>query len=126
MTELNNAPKKNPVPKNFQKNNADIITNSTARGKSKTKKNEMKVVGTVANGAIGSTTQKITHKVEKTSEPKKTEKAAIHSTRNVFWPGVGKILKGYNIIERDKLDQWLTRSHVREATPQEVAREFGL
>lgn len=126
MTESNiDKPKKNPVPKNFQKN-ADIITNSVARGKNKGGKVEKQVVGLVANGAIGTAKVTVVPKEDKAKEIKKKEKVAVHSTRNVFWPGVGKLIKGYNIIERDKLEQWLTRSHVREAAPEEVAREFGL
>ena len=126
MTESSNVePKKNPVPKNFQKN-TDIITNSVARAKNKNGKNEMNVIGLVGDGAIGSAKKQIVPKEQKQKVVRKKEKSAVYSTRNVFWPGVGKLLKGYNIIERDKLDQWLTRSHVREATPEEVAREFGL
>jgi hypothetical protein len=126
MTESNkDKTKKNPVPKNFQKN-TDIITNSSTRGKSKTVKAEKDVIGLVGNGAIGATKAPIVPKQEKPKEVAKKEKVAVYSTRNVFWPGVGKVLKGYNIVEREKLDQWLTRSHIREATPEEVAREFGL
>lgn len=55
----------------------------------------------------------------------KRELVALFSTRNVFWQGVGKVNFGYNIVSRDAADQWLTRNHVREATPQEVLKEFG-
>lgn len=51
---------------------------------------------------------------------------AIHSTRNVNWNGVGKVTTGYNIVTKDQADKWLTRSHVRLATPEEVAKGFGL
>jgi hypothetical protein len=121
------AQKKNPVPKNFQKQN-EVISNSVARGKKKTVSDEIKVVGLVGEGAIGSTTKKVSSvpkaKVEKKVE--KVEKVALHSTKNVSWPGVGKISKGYNIVKEDLADLWLTRDHVRTATPEEVAREFGL
>jgi hypothetical protein len=53
------------------------------------------------------------------------ETVAIHSTKNVSWPGVGKILKGYNIVTKGNSKKWLERNHVRIATPEEVAREFG-
>jgi hypothetical protein len=55
----------------------------------------------------------------------KRELVALFSTRNVFWQGVGKVNFGYNIVSRDVAEQWLTRNHVREATPQEVLKEFG-
>lgn len=119
--------KKNPVPKNFQKD-GEVITNTVARGKKKTANNEMKTVGLVGDGAIGSTTKKVSSspkpKVQKKKE--EVEKVALHSTRNVSWPGVGKISKGYNIVVSEKADMWLSRDHVRLATPEEVAREFGV
>jgi hypothetical protein len=55
----------------------------------------------------------------------KQELVALFSTRNVFWQGVGKINFGYNIVTRSNADKWLTRNHVREATPEEVVKEFG-
>jgi hypothetical protein len=119
--------KKNPVPANFQKH-GDVITNSVARGKKKTVSNEMKTVGLVGDGAIGSTTKKIvmSEEAKVVSAKKEIEKVALHSTRNVSFPGVGKISKGYNVVPAEKADIWLLRDHVREATPEEVAREFGL
>jgi hypothetical protein len=38
---------------------------------------------------------------------------------------VGKVYRGYNIVEKDAAEKWLTRSHIRTATPEEVAKEFG-
>ena len=51
---------------------------------------------------------------------------AIHSTKSVAWSGVGRVYRGYNIVTKDQADKWLTRNHVRLATPEEVAKEFGL
>ena len=104
---------------------ADLIT-----AKSKAKRSDgdgTDSVGPIETGAIG---------VKKTTAPKKkTTKAApkterkvtvaVHSTKNVVWENVGKIAKGYNILTKAEADKWLTRSHVREATPEEVAREYG-
>lgn len=56
----------------------------------------------------------------------KYDKVAIYSSRNVSWQGVGKVSKGYNIMTKDKAEQWLTRDHTRIATPEEVAKEYGL
>jgi hypothetical protein len=53
------------------------------------------------------------------------ETVAIYSTKNVSWPGVGKVLKGYNIVTKGNSKKWLERNHVRIATPEEVAKEFG-
>jgi hypothetical protein len=57
-------------------------------------------------------------------DPKET--VAVHSTRNAFWAGVGKVKTGYNIMTREKAAVWLERDHTRLATPEEVAREFNL
>jgi hypothetical protein len=75
-------------------------------------------------GAIGVTDKEPT---KKTAVTKKSKDAtvALHSTKNVVWEGVGKIEKGYNIVTREAAEKWLTRSHVREATPEELAREYG-
>ena len=54
------------------------------------------------------------------------ERVAIYSERNVNWTGVGKVIRGYNIVSKDQADKWLTRNHIRLATPQEVAKEYDL
>lgn len=118
---MSEAKKKNPVPKNFQKN-SDIIT-----GPKGSKKTEKEVIAPVVNGAIGTAKEPIVPKVkEPVTKIKEIEKVAIHSTKNVHWPGVGKVLKGYNIVKRDAAEMWLTRNYIREAAPEEIAREFGL
>jgi hypothetical protein len=83
-------------------------------------------VGNIETGAIGVT--KTTPKKKATKAAPKIEKevtVAVHSTKNVVWEGLGKIEKGYNILPKAVAEKWLTRSHVREATPEEIAREYG-
>jgi len=84
-------------------------------------------VGTIETGAIGVTKSAPTKNKTAKAAPKKEEEpvVAIHSTKNVVWEGVGKVAKGYNIVSATDAEKWLTRSHVREATPEEVAREYG-
>jgi L-serine deaminase len=84
-------------------------------------------VTTTANGAIGSGPADRSPKV-KATEPKETKikTVALFSTRNVLVEGIGKINKGYNIVDEDKAEQWLKRDHVRTATPKEVAEEYGI
>ena len=83
-------------------------------------------VGDVRDGIIGS---KKAHDFAKKSasvnEDSLSEKVAIHSTHNTNWTGVGKVKKGYNIVSKEASEKWLTRKHVRLATPEEVASEFG-
>ncbi len=56
---------------------------------------------------------------------KEKDAVAVHSTRNVTWSGVGKVYRGYNIVTKEASEKWLTRDHIRIATPEEVARDFG-
>jgi hypothetical protein len=80
------------------------------------------------HGVIGATTMVPEPKkpvVKKTKKNDNKETVAIHSSKNVTWPGVGKVYVGYNIVTKEESEKWLTRSHIRLATPQEVAKEFG-
>ena len=54
-----------------------------------------------------------------------SDKVAIYSTRNVCWSGIGKVIKGYNIVSKEKAEAWLTRDHARLATEEELVKEFG-
>jgi len=83
-------------------------------------------VGTIETGAIGVTKSTPKQKT-KSAAPKKDKEptVALHSTKNVVWENVGKLAKGYNIVPAAAAAKWLTRNHVREATPEEIAREYG-
>jgi len=60
-------------------------------------------------------------------EKKPTEKTvALLSTRNVSWNGVGKVEIGYNIVTEEQAEKWLTRNHITLATPEDVAKGYGL
>ena len=87
---------------------------------------EVQALGSVADGVIGATTAPVAparKKSSKSTEVKET--VALYSTKNVSWSEVGKVYRGYNIVEKDAAEKWLTRSHIRTATPEEVAKEFG-
>ncbi len=87
---------------------------------------EVPALGPVGDGAIGATTAvRQPRPAKKKAEVQAVEKVAIHSTKNVTWSEVGKVYRGYNIVEKSAADKWLTRSHIRLATPEEVAKEFG-
>ena len=87
---------------------------------------EIQALGAVAEGVIGATTAAVAAPRKKNSKSQeKKETVAIHSTKNVTWSEVGKVYRGYNIVEKDAADKWLTRPHIRMATPEEVAKEFG-
>jgi hypothetical protein len=101
--------------------NADVIVEAP-------KSEESQALAPVENGVLGST------KVTKTaSKPKSKidkvvadDNVAVFSTSNVTWNGVGKVYRGINIVTAEAAEKWLERSHIRIATPQEVAKEYGL
>ena len=84
----------------------------------------VQALGFTNTGAIGSMAA---------DGPKKTikpahqdgDKVAIFSTKNVRWEEVGTLYRGYNIVTKEQADKWLTRSHVRIATPEEVKKVLG-
>lgn len=100
----------------------DVIT-----GSSMPASDNVNMVGLVGNGAIGSVSAPRPKKstAKKSAPAKKADTVAVFSTRNVTWNGVGKVYRGYNIVEKAAADKWLTRDHIRLATPEEVAKEFG-
>ena len=87
---------------------------------------EVQALGSVAAGVIGVTTAPKPSEKKKSSKPAtKKDTVALYSTKNVTWSEVGKVYRGYNIVDKSAADKWLTRSHIRVATPEEVAKEFG-
>ena len=53
-------------------------------------------------------------------------KVAVYSNRGVYWQEVGRLKKGYNIVTPAAAEKWLTLKGIRIATPQEVAKEYGI
>jgi hypothetical protein len=84
----------------------------------------VQALGFTETGAIGSMAADGASKTIK-SDVDLSEKVAVHSTKSVRWEEVGSISKGYNIVTKAQADKWLTRSHVRIATPEEVKKAFG-
>jgi hypothetical protein len=89
-------------------------------------KAEQPKLAPLEDGILGS---KPAVKVEKKKDIKpkaEGETIALYSKRNIAWTYVGELKKGYNIVPASKVENWLTRDGVRVATPEEVAKEFGL
>ena len=101
----------------------DAITAPAYRNNS----DKVAALGAVDNGVMGTTS--VSRPEPRSAEKPKTEdsveKVALYSTKNVNWEGVGKVYKGYNIVTPENSDKWLTRSHIRLATPEEVKKAFG-
>ena len=100
--------------------------NVITSGKGGSGSTEKPALAPVADGVIGSGTTKVTKKpTPKTASKPKTDKVALFSERNMVWQGLGKIVKGYNFVEKDAAPQWLTLDGVREATPEEIKTNLG-
>jgi hypothetical protein len=82
-------------------------------------------LGFTETGAIGSMAADGPKRNSRPASVDLSEKVALHSTKSVRWEGVGSISKGYNIVTKAQSDKWLTRPHVRIATPEEVKKAFG-
>lgn len=106
------APVKEPV----------IITTPSYSGSE-----EVQALGTVADGVIGATKKPRAKKAPAVkTQTVEEEKVAIYADKNYYWGPAGKIYRGYNIVSKAKADLWLTKTGVRLATPEEVAKEFGV
>jgi hypothetical protein len=92
------------------------------------KEKNKQALGSVGNGIFGTVTVS-SDSISETKEKKEKEVkdlVAIYSSKNIYWSGVGKILKGYNIVERHNAEKWITKPGIRIADPEEVAKEYGL
>jgi hypothetical protein len=81
-------------------------------------------LGFTETGAIGSVAADGPKRNIK-PESELRNKVAIYSTKNVNWSEVGSVSRGYNIVTQAQADKWITRSHVRLATPEEVKKVLG-
>jgi hypothetical protein len=114
---IEEAPTEAPAP-------VQEVVNAPAE---ESKPEQVQHLGAVANGVMGTTsvTKPEPRSYERVKPQDSEEKVAIHSSKNVTWEGVGKIYKGYNIVTKDASEKWLTRPHVRLATPEEVKKAIG-
>jgi hypothetical protein len=103
----------------LQENNDSVISSGTPNFNLETSvnSNDTNVIGSNGRGLTNDT------KEDKVTASEQ-EKVAVYSSKNVSWPGVGKVLKGYNIVTKTASEKWLKRDHIRIATPEEVARSF--
>lgn len=121
-TEVKKTKSKASVPEEAPEALDKGIISSPEAGKKVAKK--VPALKPIDSGAIGSSSAYVFEKDEKAVATKTVEKVAIFSTKNVSWVGVGSVSKGYNFVTKPHAEKWLTRSHTREATPQEVANNL--
>jgi predicted nucleic acid-binding protein len=105
------------------KENVEKMIKSEKKPPANTKSTSVK---SVAEDAIGSSSAEKTQKDKAPVSKTGKVTTAIYSSKNVNWQGVGKVVKGFNIVSHAEAEKWLTRKHVRVATPEEVAAEYGV
>jgi len=117
----NDLKQKNKGLPKADENNVIGSSRTTAKGGKK-----FGSVTTTNNGTIGSGPADRSPKLKATEPEREVETVAVFSTRNVLWEDIGQIKKGFNFVSKETADVWLTRNHVRLATPDEVAEEYGV
>lgn len=107
----------------------DLSKKTVMEIKSYAKKNNIDLFGATTKLNMLEVIASWTPREESIEEPKVekpvSEKVALFSERNIFWNGVGEVVKGYNIVTKEVSEKWLTTNKVRIATPQEVAKHYG-
>jgi hypothetical protein len=107
----------------------DLSKKTVMEIKSYAKKNNIDLFGVKTKAHMLEVIASWTPKEESIAVPKIVkpveEKVALFSERNIFWNGVGEVVKGYNIVTKEVSEKWLTHDKVRTATPQEVAKHYG-
>lgn len=81
------------------------------------------------SNAVKKTPAKKTTAKPKVEQTQKTQdaptKVALFAPNSIAHPALGRLNKGYTIVDSESAKEWLKISNkVREATPQEVASAF--
>ncbi len=72
-----------------------------------------------------SPTKKVSVKNTQSKKQSDPVKVALFAPNSIVHPALGRLNKGYTIVDSDKAEEWLKISDkVRQATPQEVASAF--
>jgi hypothetical protein len=123
-TEAAQAPKprstKKPVVEKDESPVDEAVISAEEPEEDKTPSSNINAAGTFVSPGADRTSKK-----EKTPELSE-DKVALKSTKNVFWEGVGRVYKGYNIVTKEQAKNWMLRGHITLATPEEIAREFNV
>jgi len=63
---------------------------------------------------------------KKAAKPKDDGTVALFAAGNISQAKWGELSKGYNIVNKEAADFWLAHRTVRLATPEEVAKHYGV
>ena len=54
------------------------------------------------------------------------EKVVLFVDHPIYWPAVGKLAKGFNVVPSHVADKWLDKGWARKATAAEVKKHYGV
>jgi len=115
-----------PVGKVKVKGVPETTTNNVIGSSGTTRKGGKKGGAIVVDEESNILSSKAAAKKPKQGTPKAEtiEKTAIYSAKNITVEGLGAVAKGYNIVPTSIVNEWLAKSYIREATPEEVANQY--
>ena len=56
----------------------------------------------------------------------KDEKVVLFVDHPIYWPAVGKLAKGFNVVPSHVADKWLENGWARKASAAEVKKHYGV
>ena len=56
----------------------------------------------------------------------KDEKVVLFVDHPIYWPAVGKLAKGFNVVPSHVADKWLEKGWARKASAAEVKKHYGV
>ena len=54
------------------------------------------------------------------------EKVVLFVDHPIYWPAVGKLAKGFNVVPSHVADKWLEKGWARKASAAEVKKHYGV
>ena len=112
------------VPTDIVEEVAEVVSDDAVIKSAEPVESQPAITTDLPDGVIGTGTTSKKKPAKKIDAPE-GEMVALFSEKNIYWEGIGRILKGYNFVESEIAEKWLGRSYIRLATPEEIKQEFG-
>ena len=55
-----------------------------------------------------------------------SDKVVLFVDHPIYWPAVGKLAKGFNVVPSHVADKWLEKGWARKASAAEVKKHYGV
>lgn len=53
------------------------------------------------------------------------DKIVLYVDHPIYWPGTGKLAKGYSLVNKSVAEKWLDKGLARKASASEVKKHYG-